>query len=136
MLIEMAKFLSDCPELSGSQVCINYLAEGEGSVSLEVSGSREGVREYADGGVMRGVTFTLAIRSGFGISQPQNCDIEEKCRKIEKWIEEQNLKGILPVLQGSDRAVSIGVARRFLIASTKDYMARYEARIELIYYKA
>ena len=72
MLVEVAKYLSACPELEGRQVCINHLAENEESVSLEVSGSRDSVKEYADGGVMRGVTFILSIRDDFGVSQPES----------------------------------------------------------------
>ena len=134
MLVEVAKYLSACPELEGRQVCINHLAENEESVSLEVSGSRDSVMEYADGGVMRGVTFILSIRDDFGVSQPESCDIARRCAKIEKWVEEQNLMGNLPVLEGSAKSVSLGVARCFEIVSTRDFLARYEMQIELIYY--
>ncbi len=134
MIVEMANYLSGCPHLSGRQVCVNYLAEAEDSVSLEISGSREAVREYADGGVMKGVTFTLAIRDNFGISQPESCKIAQSCRQIEKWIEEQNLIGNLPLLSGKERSVSVGVKNCFKVTQTKDFSARYEAEIELIYY--
>ncbi len=133
MLAKMADYLSGCPELLDSRVCVNYLAEGDGAVSLQILGDRSSVKEYADGGAMRRATFNLAIRSMFGISQPQNCDIAEKCEKIEKWIEEQNLRGNLPVLDGDLHAVSVGVKKCFEIADTKDFLARYEAQIELIY---
>ncbi|MBR5155163.1 MAG: hypothetical protein IKW62_01600 [Clostridia bacterium] len=134
MIIEVAEYLSACPVLEGRRVCVNYLAEDEDSISVEVAKSRNSVKEYADGGKMRGITFTLSIRDNFGISQMENKEIAEKCREIENWVEEQNLKGNLPVLKGNDLSVSVGISKCFEIVETKDFSARYQADIELIYY--
>ncbi len=133
MITKMAEYLSACPVLDGRRVFVNYLAEEEGSMSVEVSGSRSRVREYADGGIMRGITFTLSIRDNFAVSQSENRGIAEKCRGIEKWVEEQNLKGNLPALDEACLAVSVGISKCFEVAGTKDFSARYQAEIELIY---
>ncbi len=133
MLIKMATYLSRCPELSGRRVCVNYLAEAEGSVSLEISNSQSSVKEYADGGVMRTLSFTLSIRDSFGISQVDNCETARMCQGIERWIEEQNLMGNLPELEKGLCSVSVGVSKCFEIVQTKDFLAKYSAELELIY---
>ena len=134
MIVEMANYLSGCPALRGRQVCVNYLGDGDGSVSLEVASSRENIKGYADGAVMRGITFILVLRDGFALSQSQNTEIARMCEEIEGWVEEQNLKGLLPDLLDGAQAISVGIARCFKIAQTRDFSARYEAQIELIYY--
>ncbi len=136
MLVKMKDYLAECPELSAMEMCVNYLAENEGSASIEMWGNRENIREYADGGIMKSVIFTLAIRGSFGLSQPENREISDKCQKIENWVEEQNLKGNLPELEGEMHSVSVGISKCFRIVKTHDFSARYEAQIELIYYRA
>ncbi len=133
MITEMAKYLSACPALEGREVSVNYLAKDIGSVSVEVTGSHDKIKEYADGGSMRSITFALLIRDNCGISQAENSDIAEKCQKIENWVEEQNLKGNLPVLKNCGHSVSVGISKCFEIAETQDFSARYKADIELIY---
>lgn len=134
MIIEVAKYLSDCPCMAGERVCVNYLDKGDASASLEMTKSRETVREYADGGILKATNFVLALRESFGIDENESKRIAEKCQGIEKWIEEQNLKGNLPVLAGSESVISIGVSKCFEIVRTDTVTARYEAEIEVVYY--
>lgn len=134
MIIEVAKYLSGCPYMAGERVCVNYLGKEDASASLEMTKKRETVREYADGGILKAASFVLALRESFGIDEDESKRTAEKCQGIEKWIEEQNLKGNLPVLAGGEIAVSVGVSKCFEIVRTDTAMARYEAEIEVIYY--
>ena len=134
MIAKVAEFLSGCPYLYGETVNINYLDKADGAISLGMSQKSVSLKEYSDGGALKGVFFILSLCKEFGPSFAENTRISENCESIENWVEEQNLKGNLPKLDGGREVVSIGVSKRFGLVHTNRIAARYEAEIEVIYY--
>ncbi len=134
MLKQTADFIETCPYLGGQPVNVNYLDKGEASVSLEQLPRLRSVREYSDGGALKGQSFVIALNEAFGTGEEDSVLISQKCQSIEKWLEEQNLSGNLPVLGDGAVAVSLGVTKQFAPVRTNGISARYEAEIEVIYY--
>lgn len=132
MISSLAKYISDCPYLDGEKVNINYLKKEKAAVSLEMTKERSLVREYIDGGTLKGITFVLALRMPF--AEGEGLRNSEKCQKIEKWIEEQNSGGHLPKPNSGETAISLTIKKGFAPESFYGNFARYEAEIELIYY--
>ncbi|MBQ9736964.1 MAG: hypothetical protein IJV86_00975 [Clostridia bacterium] len=132
MINEMAKYLSDCPYLDGETVNVNYLKRENAAVSLEMTKERSAVREYADGGALRGVTFVIALRGRLVGSEALLAS--ERCQKIEEWIEEQSLSGNLPQSHLGKPVVDLKVVKGFETATVYGDRVRYEAEIEVIYY--
>ncbi len=132
MISSLARYISDCPYLDGEKVNVNYLKKENASISLEMTKERSLIREYADGGTLKGITFVLALRMPF--IESEGVRNSEKCQKIEKWIEEQNSKGCLPKLNGTETVISLRLKKGFAPGGVYGNFARYEAEIELIYY--
>ena len=132
MINEMAKYLSGCPYLDSETVNVNYLKKETAAVSLEMTKERSVVREYADGGALRGVTFVIALRGRLVGSEALLA--AERCQKIEEWIEEQNRSGNLPQLDLGKPAIDLKVVKGFEATTVYGDRVRYEAEIEVIYY--
>ncbi len=135
MIIKLAEFVSGCPYLQGRTVGVNCLEKSYGSVSVEMTKSKRTIREYADGGALKTSTFVLALREAFGVGDAESRRIAEKCSLVEKWIEEQNVNGFLPKLDGGVEIVSVGVSKCFELVHTDGISARYAAEIEVAYYE-
>jgi len=133
MINEMMEFLSLCPFLDGKEINVNYLDHTDKAIMLEPEGKRQVLRRYADGGLLKSALFRLVIRRPFCPDISENKKLANELGLIEKWIEEQNLNGNLPIIRDARRSVSVGVAKCFEITKTDRNSARYEAKIELIY---
>lgn len=133
MVNKMVEFLSLCPILGRKEINVNYLDHSDMSVMIKPVGERQVVRRYADGGTLKAAVFKVVIRRSFGPEIRENKRIAEEFNLVEKWIEEQNLKGNLPEVTNAQKAVSIGVAKCFEVSETDRNSSRYEAEIELVY---
>lgn len=135
MIIKLAEFVSGCPYLQCRTVGVNCLEKSYGSVSVEMTKNKRTIREYADGGALKMFTFVIALREAFAVGNTESRRIAEKCSLVEKWIEEQNINGFLPKLDGEVETVSIGVSKCFELVHTDGISARYAAEIEVAYYE-
>lgn len=135
MLVEMAEFLSSCPYFEGERVFVNYLGPKMGSYSLErVSGKTE-KKLYADGGKLCSDRFILSVRAQYPSPLPLTLEIQERCRNIENWIEKQSCLGTLFNSKICETVISCAVAEKFTAIRSEGNDVRYEAQLEVRYYK-
>jgi hypothetical protein len=135
MIVEVAEFLSSCPHLMGERVNVNFLGKNQGAVSLEMLQKNRVVRTYADGGSLRAATFLLALRENFGLGNVESTKISKKCNDIVAWVQEQSQGEKFPKTQMGATIVSIDVPKGFEAVRADNIVARYEAEIEVVYYK-
>ncbi len=135
MLVEMAEFLSNCPYFEGEKICVNYLGPEMGTYSLErVSGKTE-KKPYADGGELCSDRFILSVRVRYPSPLPLTLEVQERCQKIEGWIEEQSCLGTLFSSKMGETVISCDVTEKFAAIRSEGNDVRYEAQLEVKYYK-
>lgn len=135
MISQMKEYLSQCPAFDGQKIKINYLGGKAGASSLEMVPAITVVKEYADGGMLCGRDFVLALRQEYTEADISNRVAAEKCQQIEDWIKLQNDTGNLPHLEKNGVSCSVQVIKGFGIATVNSVDARYEMQLRLIYYK-
>ncbi|MBE7031993.1 MAG: hypothetical protein E7401_03415 [Ruminococcaceae bacterium] len=134
MVIELAEYLSQCPALEGERVCVNYLDGDVGAVSLTLGAQAE-EKAYADGGQLFVRRFVLAVREGYGKARGEMKRAAERFAAIEEWLAARERLGDYPDFGGKITVVSLGIACGFTPEFTGSVDARYEAEIELVFYK-
>ena len=135
MISQIKEYLSQCPAFDGQKIKINYLGGKAGACSLEMVPAITVVKEYADGGMLCGRDFVLALRQEYTEADISNHFAAERCQQIEDWIKLQNDTGNLPQLEKGGISCSVQVTKGFSIASVSSVDARYEMQLRLIYYK-
>ena len=129
MTEKLCEFLSGCPQLGGRVININYLGSENGCCSIEDSGAATVVRSYADGGRRLRREFVFAIRGICGKSKRDNLAAARLCEAVAAWVENENLSGRLPEIDGAAEVSASGGE----IASRGGLDARYEMKITVEY---
>ncbi len=135
MISQMKEYLSRCPAFDGQKIKTNYLGGKAGACSLEMVPAITIVKEYADGGMLCGRDFVLALRQEYTEVDTSNRLAAERCQQIEDWIKLQNDTGNLPQLGQDGISCSVQVTKGFSVASVNSVDARYEMQLRVIYYK-
>lgn len=111
---------------------VNYLAADAEAVSIEANPGNHVVRKYIDGGEMRQLPFTIALRDVFSKAVEANLEVPRFFENLEKWIEEKNEAGKLPEADGI-KAVSLTCTSHGYGVSNTNTLARYQMNCRFLY---
>jgi len=143
-IIECIKeYMKQCPYLSElAKINVDYLNMGDNNAeywSLEKVEAPTIIRKNVLGTkTERQCQFIIASRSFFNpLIDTQNIENLNLFEKIEEWFYQNTKKGILPILNKDETAISIeATAPGYLYGTTKDNtIARYQMSCKLIYEK-
>lgn len=113
---------------------LNYLAESENAISIEVVPGNPIFKRYADGGEVRQLEFVLALRDLYDGDKDENVETAEFFETLAELIREKSDAGDLPELGGFEaremRVLSHGYA-----ISTTQRTVRYQMQLRFTYYK-
>lgn len=133
MVVETAKYISECPALSGVRVCVNYLSGNAAACSLRGEGTTV-LKPYSDGSSLCGVEMVLAIRTDYGEAAALNKNAADRLSDIEAWLNERADSGILPETNRGITPVALELKKGFSLVSAGSVDARYEAVLRVVYY--
>lgn len=91
-------YIMECPLLHDGVLNVDYLPE-EVSYSIDSMQAEPFYRKYVDGGGVRQKYFSITSKELYGdlLVNIQNSSF---CQSFEEWINENNLKDNLPILEG------------------------------------
>lgn len=111
---------------------VNYLGAKEDDVSIEASPGNHVVKKYIDGGELRQLPFTIALRDSFTDDVETNLAVPEFFENLQQWIEEKNRKGEMPLCDGV-KPVSIRCTSQGYGVSNNQKTARYQMNCRFLY---
>ncbi|MBQ8540573.1 MAG: hypothetical protein IJ435_03755 [Clostridia bacterium] len=111
---------------------VNYLAPVSAAVSIEANPGNHVVRKYIDGGELRQLPFTVALRDDYGSNVEANLEAPRFFEDLEKWIEKKNRAGKLPEADGI-KAVSLTCTSHGYGVSNTTSTARYQMNCRFLY---
>ena len=140
MIIDSIRnFIRKCPCLQNFngaiKVNVNYLEENSTVYSIEEIPSEPILKRYADGSTIRQYQFTFCSREPYGPSVIQNIQNSGFYEDFAEWIEEENSKGNLPILEGKCEALEIKTLSNGYAFQVDVDKARYQIDLILKYYK-
>ncbi len=127
------EYMKTCPELSDSEINVNFLNRYSGSVSIEPVFEEPVIRRYSDGGELRAYAFCVAYRAGFSDAPSDNLEIQELFEGICAWVDENNKNRVFPTLDNGT-CEKIEVTSNGGIYDTAVTTARYQLLMRLVYY--
>lgn len=92
------------------------------------------VDTYIDGSQMRTEYYTFLARRNTQI-EPERQDNNEFLEELENWIDENNLKGELPQLDGNRYCEDVSVSSGLYLYTNEDSQAVYALTIQIKYRK-
>ena len=123
-----------CMSTFTNAINVNYLADDDGSFSLEEVPAQPIIKKYVDGSTVRQYQFIFTSKEPYSEEILQNIDNSSFYEDFANEIEEKNNKGDLPLLEGLE-AKSIEVTSTpYCIKATED-KAIYEINLNLKYFK-
>lgn len=134
MTQELCDFFAQCPHLAGRTLNTNCLGSGIGDCSVDSTENTETLKTYADGGRLCRAEFIFASRESCSASRTDNAAADSLYEKISAWLDSKNRAGELPQLKDGAEAVGICAGGRHTVKSRGGLDARYEIKIDLIYF--
>lgn len=132
----ISRYLADCPYIGQLQrICVDYLAEGEESYSVEAVPAQTVVQSYIDGSSTRQFVFVFAARLHYSDELRNNIDNSGLYEHFADWLEEQTETDHLPELPAGKTATKIeAMSSGYLFDISGDLSnARYQIQCRLIY---
>lgn len=128
------EFFETCPAVQDRIVNLENLGENAAEYCIETVPCDTILKSYVDGSARKQYLFVFAGREVFGedIDNQSNAEFYEA---VEKWIDEQNRQGNLPILPGSLEAQKLQVLTNGYVFDSDETKARYQIQCKLIYYK-
>lgn len=125
------KYIAECPYLHDGKIGVDYL-ENEMAYSIEPSPVSPKDTDFIDGSGIKQFAFILASRESYGQETIQNILNTEFYEDFSNWIEENNMNGVLPEIEGIEtiECLSTGYAYQTGIDT-----ARYQIQLRITYYK-
>ncbi|MEG0133554.1 MAG: chloramphenicol resistance protein [Clostridium sp.] len=127
-------YIRKCPYLSefAKGVNVDYLGEEATSYSIEEIPCNPVLKKYIGGDSKRQYQFIFASRESYGAVVLQNIENSGFYEDFASWLEEETIKGNLPILEGKEclkiEAISTGYAFQ-----TDVDKARYQIQARLTY---
>ena len=113
---------------------LNYLAESENAISIEVVPCNPVLKRYADGGEVRQVEFVLALRDLYDGDRKENVEAAEFFEKLADLIREKSDAGELPAPDGCEAREMRVLSHGYAISNTQRTV-RYQMQLRFTYYK-
>lgn len=140
MIIDaLRNYIRNCPHLdtfnNAIKVNVNYLEGNPDTYSIEEVPINPIVRKYVNGDSIRQYAFIFTSRESYGIDVLQNIDNSGFYEKFADWIENNNDKGIFPLLDNGLEPLAIEVTSTgYAFAVTED-TAQFQIQLRLKYLK-
>lgn len=130
-------YISQCPYLYefNKGINIDYLDNDSTTYSIEEVPCEPIIKRYINGDTKRQYDFIFASRESYGADVFQNIENSGFYEDFSSWIEEESLKGNLPVLEGNKETLEIKVSTTGYAFQTDDNSARYQIQLKLIYFQ-
>jgi len=134
-IIESIKsYLNTYSAIANKGINVNYLDTTLQSFSIENVAQNSIVKRYSDGETLRQYCFLLASREAYDSDKTENTKISKFYEEFERWIEKNNIDGVLPNLSGLDLvAEGIEVLESGYILNTAKTSARFQIKLRLLY---
>ena len=117
------------------KVNVNYLEPDVDTYSIEEVPIEPIVKKYVNGDSIRQYAFIFTSREPYGIDVLQNIDNSGFYENFADWIEDNNNKDILPMLDNGLEPLEIKVTSTgYAFAVTED-TAQFQIQLRLKYFK-
>jgi len=125
------EFIAQCPHIHDGKIGVDYL-ENEVAYSIEPTPVAPKDESFIDDSAIKQFAFIFASRESYGQETIQNMLNTEFYEDFSDWIEEQNINGNLPEIEGIEtiECLSTGYAYQTGIDT-----ARYQIQLRITYYK-
>ena len=124
-------YIATCPYLHDGKIGVDYL-DNEMAYSIEPSPVSPKDVEFIDDSGIKQFAFIFASRDSYGQETIQNMLNTEFYEDFCDWIEENNMNGILPDIDGIETIECLSTGYAF---QTGIDMARYQIQLRITYYK-
>lgn len=129
-------FISQCPFLDEmTPVKADYCNEDAISYCVETSAKAKELETYIDGSKVLQLAFVFSSKEVMSDYDDVNIENAIFYEKFSDWIEEQNIAGNLPLLEGKLSSISVTVVSHGYIVQSEADRGRYEIQMILKYFK-
>lgn len=132
-------FIKTCPfleEFDGAiRIGVDFLDEQSTTYSIEKVPCNPIIKRYVDGSTKKQEQFIFASREIYGQDVFNNLDNINFYEKFAQWIETNDDKGNLPVLENGKESLSIEVTSNGYAFQTDVDKAQYQIQMKLIFMK-
>ena len=126
-------FILTCPFLENWRVNIDYLNIPM-SYSIDPLPADPVVRRYTDGGAIKQYLFAFTSKEEFDGDARTGIENSGFYQQFEEWIEEQNNKRNLPILESAKQCpVSIETVQSGYLYDAETDMGQYQIQCRLVY---
>lgn len=130
---KVKEFFEKCPYLDeNSKFGVDFLDLGISDYVIESTPVTQIIEKYITGKTKRQEIFIFGSKESFGQDVLENINNSRLYQKIIEWVEEQNEKQNLPLIDGID---SIEVISTPYANQDTKTTAKYEFEFKIIYYK-
>lgn len=124
-------YILTCDFLKDGKVNVDYLPD-EMAYSIEPIGGNPIYKKYADGKCLKQFSFAFMSVEAYDGDARTAIAASGFYQFFEEWIEENNMKEVLPDLEGHT-SVRIDVLQSGYLFSTEADLGRYQIQCRLIY---
>lgn len=133
----LINYFETCPIIQTlpSSIKVDFLTEKGKAISIEPTPTVPIVRSYIGGGCEKQFTFSLAVKFNYSDEARMNIENSAFFDKLEKWLDDQNKEGNLPILDDGNEATLLEVtSNSYLFGITQDMRyGRYQIQCRLVY---
>lgn len=134
MINHLREYFSTCPLLkNGVALNVDFLSVGGVEYSINSTPYNPIIETYIDGSSVRRFEFIFASREHYNVESNQNIANIQFYENLTNWIDENNIKGILPILENGQKAQKIEVKTAGYLFDENQKTARYQIQCSLEY---
>ncbi|MFL8951104.1 hypothetical protein [Helcococcus kunzii] len=135
MINKIREYFLKCPFLdANAKLGVDYLTDGAVNYSLNVDPSGAPIKKYTDGSCIKGLNFSFKSHEYYSSSEVDNTSNLEFYYKLERWIKENNEKGIVPELDEQNQyPQEIEVLTSGYLFDNDEAIGQYVIQLRLIY---
>lgn len=127
------EFFETCPVIQ-DRITLENLGGNTPEYCVETTPCNPIVKAYVDGSAKKQYLFVFAGREIFG-DDIDNLTNSEFYDSVANWVEQQDNKGNLPVLQGGLEPQRLQILTNGYVYDSDETKARYQIQCKLTYYK-
>ena len=138
LISSIRDYILTCPYLEKLEdLGINFLDETSNSFSIEEVPSKSKIKKYVDGSILKQITFVVASIFDFSDELQNQIDNSGFYEDFSDWIEDNNDKGVLPILKEGLTPEEIEVETSGYLYNIFDGIkkARYQIQCKFTYLK-
>lgn len=130
-------FIMTCPYLSAIdniiKVNVNYLSDESDVYSINQEPDEIVIKRYVNGDTVREYNFILISKESYSEDVVKNIKISSFYEKFLEWLDEQTVKGNLPVLGEDKKSISIKAINNGHVLKVENDKVIYQIKCKLIY---